>query len=100
MFDNLLFLAYAKNIRLQDEVEYQAYQAQLAALATAVQQAAQQAGDAWYAVVQGLTVLRMRLSVSQDAAATIAANQAQMAQIGVQISALLAVLATEPYGYD
>lgn len=94
------FLAYAKNIRLQNEVEYQAYQAQLAALATAVQQAAQQAGDAWYAVVQGANSAANALSVSEDAAAAIATNQDQMTQIGVQISALLATLAAESYGYD
>jgi len=65
-----------------------------------VQQAAQQAGDAWYAVVQGTESAADALIVSQNSAATIAADQTQMAQIAAQISALLAVLATEPYAYE
>jgi hypothetical protein len=92
------FLAYAKAQRLQDEAEYQAYQAQIQALQATIQQTAQQIANLWLAVGASSASVANALAATQTAAAAITATQAQIAEVNAQIAALLALLATDQYG--
>lgn len=91
------FLVFAKAERLKDEAQYQAYMAQIAALRATMQATAHQAGDTWFAVEAGNDTTAHALSVSEGAASTIDAQQAQIDAINALVQALLVELANQPY---
>jgi len=92
------FLAFAKAQLLQNEAQYQAYQTQLTEVQKSIQQAAQQASNAWLAVAAGDGALADAFTASQNAVTAIGAAQSEIDQINVQIAALLALLASNEVG--
>lgn len=89
------FLAYVKSERLAGEQQYQSYESQIDTLKSANKTTAHQAGETWFAVEQGYDDAGHALTVSQGAASSIQANQAQIDYLAGLLAALHAHLAMQ-----